>query len=225
MNEHDDFEGEELSDADLAVLSGFLGDAAVWDEPDPALEDRVVEAIRTEAIRTRAAERGPVLEDVDAGEGAPAAPIRSRRAGGRRLRLVAAVAAAAVVVIAAVGIVRLATSSGDNGVLLALAPTDLAPADSSVDVRIDERPNGTRLLLDLSRVPPAPAGSYYEAWLRQSPEVGVSAGTFHMRGGDGRVELWSGVSPDDYPLVTITLQDEGGGGDSSGVVFYAGRLG
>ena len=55
-------------------------------------------------------------------------------------------------------------------------------------------------------------------------DVGVSAGTFHMRGGDGSIELWSGVSPDDYPLVTVTIQQEADGAESSGRVVLRGLL-
>ena len=42
--------------------------------------------------------------------------------------------------------------------------------------------------------PPAPEGQYYEGWLHDTDSGDwVSVGTFHMRGGDGRVVLWSGV--------------------------------
>jgi len=55
----------------------------------------------------------------------------------------------------------------------------------------------------------------------------VSAGTFHFRGGGGDdpIILWAAVSPADYPLVTITLQDLDGGAESSGRVVLRGRLG
>ncbi|MBV1894375.1 MAG: anti-sigma factor, partial [Ilumatobacteraceae bacterium] len=70
----------------------------------------------------------------------------------------------------------------------------------------------------------APDGFYYEAWLRKSPEVGVSAGTFHLRGGDGSIQLWAGVALDEYPILTVTLQTEGGGAASSGIVVLAGKI-
>jgi hypothetical protein len=61
----------------------------------------------------------------------------------------------------------------------------------------------------------------YEAWLRKDADVGVSAGTFHLRGGDGELELWAGVSIEDYPLVTVTLQDEADPVSSGQVVLRA----
>ena len=46
----------------------------------------------------------------------------------------------------------------------------------------------------------------------------VSVGTFHMRGGDGRVVLWSGVPIARYRELLVTAEIEGsagGHGDSS----------
>ena len=53
----------------------------------------------------------------------------------------------------------------------------------------------------------------------------VTIGTFHMQGGDDTVELWSGVPLDEYPTLTVTLQDEGGGQESSGRVVLTGVIG
>jgi hypothetical protein len=61
-------------------------------------------------------------------------------------------------------------------------------------------PLGTRLILDVAGLPPAEPGEYHEAWMRTGPEVGVSAGTFHLRGDHGQIELWAGVTADNYPL-------------------------
>jgi hypothetical protein len=120
-------------------------------------------------------------------------------------------------------VVDLNPSDGGADVELALAATELAPG-ASADAAIDTTPLGTRILLDMRDLPPAPAGTYYEAWLRIDADIGVSAGTFHMRGGDGEIELWAGVSIDDYPLFTVTLQDEGGGAASSGRVVLSARF-
>ena len=84
-------------------------------------------------------------------------------------------------------------------------------------------PIGTRIILDVAGLPPAEPGTYYEAWMRVDAETGVSAGTFHLRGGDGEIELWSGVTAADYPLLTVTVQDEGQAA-SSGVVVLRGRI-
>ncbi len=140
-----------------------------------------------------------------------------------RRRLWPALAAVAAALVLLGGFALFAGSDdGVDGVELALAGTDLAP-DASAQVVVTDTPQGTRIDLDLTGLPPAPAGSYHEAWLRQSPEIGVSAGTSHLQGGDGSVELWAGVTLDDSPLVTVTLQEEGAGAESSGRVVLTGR--
>lgn len=133
-------------------------------------------------------------------------------------------AAAALVLVAAVGLASLTLRGDDDPDLeVALVGTDLAP-DATAVAEVTGTPMGTRLVLDVTGLPPAPDGQYYEAWLRQSPEIGVSAGTFHLRGGDGAIELWSGVTVDRYPLITVTIQDEDAGAMSSGRVVLKGTV-
>ncbi|MEZ5378576.1 MAG: anti-sigma factor [Acidimicrobiales bacterium] len=135
----------------------------------------------------------------------------------RRLALPAlAGAAAASVVFAALTLRPSSDPSPDAE--LALAPTDLVPGAAG-NIDVFDTANGTRIVLDVSGLPPAEPGQYYEAWLRQDPEVGVSAGTFHLRGGGGTIELWAGVTIDDYPLFTITVQDEADTTSSGKVVL------
>ena len=83
--------------AELDELRGLLETPATWEEPDGALEDRIVSAIADEARRARPAESAPAL--------APAEPQAPRRRGFhwpfRRPALVLggfATAAAAIVV-------------------------------------------------------------------------------------------------------------------------------
>lgn len=86
------------------------------------------------------------------------------------------------------------SDTGDGGVdvELALAATDLEPGASG-NVELTVPPDGTRIMIATSGLPPAPDGTYYEAWLRTGPDFGVSAGTFHRRGGgDESIELWAG---------------------------------
>jgi anti-sigma-K factor RskA len=237
--------------AELDAIARILGDAAVWDEPDPTVEDRVVAAIFAEAAQSGAGGPGrladgprtsapspPTAPAIDRTETArplpspvtpepPAAPSGrgvDARHRFRSARLV--LAAAAVVAVVAIGAALLRSSSEPEvGEQVALAATDLAPAGAEGDANIVNRPGGTEIVLDVSGLPPAPEGSYYEAWLRKSPEVGVSAGTFHLRGGDATIVLWAGVSTDDYPLVTVTIQQEGAGAESSGKVVLKGKVG
>ncbi|MDW3219153.1 MAG: anti-sigma factor [Acidimicrobiales bacterium] len=190
----DSFDSQDPVDADLAA---FLAEPSMWDELDPAVEDAIVAAI--------AEERDLV---------APVIAVDARR------RWVTPLLAGAAVVVLVAGL--LVTFLRDDTVTpeieLALDATDLAPSAEGL-VEIDTTPLGTRLILDVSGLPPAPAGQYYEAWLRTGPDVGVSAGTFHLRGGDGRIELWAGVTIEDYPLFTITIQDEADPTSSGRVVL------
>jgi hypothetical protein len=86
---------------------------------------------------------------------------------------------------------------------------------------ITDTPEGTRIAISVSDLPPAALGTYYQAWLRKHAQIGVSAGTFHLRDGDGPIELWAGVSTDDYPLLTVTLQQEAQTKSSGQVVLKA----
>lgn len=199
-------------------LAGLLGDPSVWAETHPALEDSIVAAITAEAA-TRpelVADTGLVESPTDS----KVVPISaSRRWFGPA---VACVAAALTLLVGG-----LILTSGDDdepgGLEVALAPTDFAPEAEAL-ARVAETPLGTRIILDVSGLPPAEPGTYYEAWMRVDAEVGVSAGTFHLRGGDGEIELWSGVLAEDYPLLTVTVQDEGQAA-SSGVVVLRGLIG
>ncbi|GJM38690.1 MAG: hypothetical protein DHS20C19_20570 [Acidimicrobiales bacterium] len=194
----DSFDSQDPVDTDLAA---FLAEPSMWDELDSSLEDAIVAAIAQERDLVR-----PAV--------APVVSIDSRR------RWAAPLLAGAAVVVLVAGL--LATFLRDDTVTpeieLALAATELAPSAEGL-VEIDTTPLGTRLILDVSGLSPAPEGQYYEAWLRTGPDVGVSAGTFHLRGGDGRIELWAGVTIDDYPLFTITIQDEADPTSSGQVVL------
>ena len=129
-------------------------------------------------------------------------------------------AAAALLLVAGIfGVARLGGSSPDLKV--ELAGTDLAPAASAI-AEVTSTPNGTRIVIEVNDLPPAPPGTYYEAWLRKDTAIGVSAGTFHLRGGGGtEIELWAGVTPDEFPLLTVTLQDEAQPESSGQVVLKA----
>jgi hypothetical protein len=224
MTERDHIDLSEPTEAELAALAALLSDEAVWEDPDPGVEDAVVAAITAEAAATPAPSFGP-----------PPSPRARTRAGARRPAarrsgwgLLAGSAAAAALIIV-VALVALQGTGGGPEQQLALRPPATLPPDASplasADVTVEETADGTRIVLDVTGLAPAPAGYYYELWLRKNPQEGVSAGTFHLRGGgEERIELWTGVSPRDYPLITVTLQPEGMA-ESSGQVHLSGRLG
>lgn len=203
---------------DPVELDALLADPALWVDPPSGTEDAVVAAV----LRESGTDAGSSRSD---GQAAPAPmPLRARRP------VAAWVAAAAAALLAVV--VLLSPSPDDDGdgdappppdAVATLVGTELA-SDARADVEVVALPNGVRIMLEVEDLPPAPPGAYYQAWVRRSPEEGVSAGTFHMRGGDGPVVLWAGVSTDDYPLLTVTLQQESEGPESSGQVVLRGEL-
>ena len=225
MTEFDDLEHPDpAAEALVAGFGALLADEATWAEAPPGLADDVLAAIRAESVEI---DPDPTVVPATTGHApdehvAPVIDLSRRRR--RTSRLLAAAAAAVVVVMGVFAFSQ--RTSDDKGQLLALSGTDLAP-DASAVVELIDTPDGTVLRLDATGLPPAADDEYYEAWLRQSPEIGVSAGTFHFRGGGGDdpIILWAAVSPADYPLVTITLQDLDGGAESSGRVVLRGRLG
>ena len=196
----------------VAQLPDALRDPAVWAEPPPWLADSIVAAIADERV-----EAGPVVA-------APAAPARARRQRRPRQTWWLAAAAAVIAIVAAVGII--ATRDGGGGEEFAMAGTDLASAASATG-QIDDTDSGLKITLDIQELPPAPDGYFYEAWMRTAndddPDL-TAIGTFHMRGGDSTVTLWSAVDVDTHPIITVTLQEEGAGPESSGQVVLRGSL-
>ena len=194
----------ELPDAELDALSAMLGSASVWDEPDPAVEDFIVSQVAAEAsVRPHT----------------PPAPGRADR---RHLRVIAA--AAALFLVVGVGIALLVPTDDDAGTTtVALGGTDLAPG-ATAEAELEDLRSGLRVVLDVSSLPPAEPGTYYQGWVRNDDGESVTIGTFHMRGGDAEIELWAGVTSVDYPIITVTLQEEGAGPASSGMVVLRGRL-
>jgi len=225
---HNCFPEDEPDDDALAALSALLAEPAMWEQADPDTEDAIVamisaeiEAASSDPETTNRPTELPRLAPITNGASSKTEPIGGATVipismAHRWLRPVGVGVAAAIVLIA--GYALGANSIGrDDGTEFALAATELAPGGEATAV-ISETLQGTRIRLDVSGLPPAADGSYYEAWLRQNAEIGVSAGTFHLRGGDdGVIELWAGVSVEDYPLFTITVQDEAVP-DSSGQV-------
>jgi hypothetical protein len=213
---------EEDGDGAAASLDALLSDPLVWEEPPAELEDAVLAAIADEV----AASPAPVVAPAAAPGVADLSARRGRRWVQPFLAGAAAAAVAAVVLVVGVGVLDDDSTTGrEGGTEVALAGTDLAP-DASADALVADTPLGTVVDLDVTGLDPAPEGTYYEAWLRQEGDDGnaVSAGTFHLRGGDGEIALWAGVAPEQYPLLTVTLQEEGAGAESSGQVVLRGRV-
>ena len=111
--------------------------------------------------------------------------------------------AAAAIVVIVVG-VAVVSRGGSDGVTFALEGTEAQPG-AKADVTVSATPAGLKILLDAEGLPGAPEGFMYEAWVGDG-EIGVSAGTFHLRGGDGTIELWAGVTGPNFYRIWITLE-------------------
>lgn len=191
-------------------LGELLASPSVWAPAPPELAERVVEAIVAERAAS-GAERHHVVE---IGAVDPVGGHRSRRTTSPVVLLAAAALVLVVAGVVAVGSVSLLRSDGTgDGVAVALAaagPTRTATATAMVDTT----PKGTKISLDASGLPPAEPGTYYHAWMVRGHER-ISAGTFHLRGGDGRVDLWCGIDGAEYTTLAVTLEsvDGGNGGE------------
>lgn len=219
-------------------IEAMLADPALWDEPTPGLEDQIVAAVTAAREESHVdLELVPAPDPVSKPEPEPeptnVSDLAARRHRSRRPAMTgfASGIAAALALLAVLNFGGFLGGDGlgnsgeaRNSIEVTLAATDLAPPTATADAVVTEGALGTRLVIRFEDLPAAEDGTYYEAWLRQSPEIGVSAGTFHLRGGDGEIELWSAVSPEDYPLLTVTLQQEDAGAASSGQVVLAARL-
>jgi hypothetical protein len=189
---------------ELPLLTDVLGDASTWAEPSAGLEDAIVRAV---AAATATAE--------------PERPLthRRRRMPARRWRFAAAAAAVAAI---AVGTVVASLGGGTSPEFSAqLAATEVVPgAHASAD--ITRNGGGFRIALDASGLAVLPAGQYYEAWLKNSSGTLVPVGTFSSS--NDRVTLWSGVSPADFPTLSITIELDDNNQGSSGHVVLAGPV-
>ena len=176
----------------------------------PELADRLAEQQRAVELARSAVD----------GVEAPAA-LRARIDAGRRLprgstsrRLVLTGVAAATVAVVALALGLAAFDSGTTGERFhaVLAPTGLAPGASG-EAALTKTSSGWRIELAAAGLPRLEGGRFYEAWLRNSEGVLVPIGTFNE---SRKVTLWAGVSPKDFPTLTVTREQADGDQASSG---------
>ncbi len=186
------------------VAAGLASDA-VWAEVDEGILDRIL---------------------IEVGEGPDAEPIGTlaevgRPRWSRNPMLVAA--AVALFVVATVGVI--AGIRGRNGgevTTVAMIGTELAPGAGGT-ARVRPTGSGVEITLNIEGLAPAPEGFYYQAWVK-GPSGLVTIGTFHARRDAHDIDLWSGVDLANYPTITVTLQREGDGAESSGQVVLKGEV-
>jgi hypothetical protein len=204
---------ESLSCADRAELDelrSMLSSAAMWDEPDPGLEDRIVSTIADAASQ-------PVPHR------APSLPQRSRFSALFRRPVIAfGSLAAAAAVIAVVLVVALGGSSGPAQLRFAMVVhgTPLAPGAHG-NATLTKTASGWRIELSATGLPHLQNGRYYQAWLKNAAGILVPVGTFN----DARqVTLWSGVPVTQFRTLTVTQQLANGNPVSSGRRVLVGTI-
>jgi hypothetical protein len=194
--------------AELDGLRAVLTDPAVWVEPDPALQERIVAAV------TRARD-----EDVAAlsADGPPDTTGVARRRPRWIPYGIVGVAAAAVLALGlAVGLSGPKNSSVQYEA--SLGGTSLAPR-ASAEVTLTQTASGWRIHFHAAGLPRRADGEFYEAWLKNEAGVLVPIGTFNQ--GDD-VILWAGVPPSSFPILTVTREVADGDQSSSGQVVVMG---
>jgi hypothetical protein len=202
--------------AELAELAA-LADGSLAPERRAALDARIAASpaladLLAEQQRAVALARGAAIE-VEA----PAA-LRARiERGGlsrrpARRRLVAAGSAVAVVAAVVVALAVRSTSTPGAQFRAALAPTGLVPGAGG-EATLTKTSSGWRIELNATGLPRRQGRLFYEAWLRNRAGVLVPIGTFNE---SRKVTLWAGVSPKDYPSLTVTREQADGNQASSG---------
>jgi hypothetical protein len=196
--------------AELTLLADLLADPSTWAEPSAGLEDAIVRAV---------ADAEPTTTDT----ATPIAAGQRRRATprGRSVLRWAAVAAAVV----AIAVATIILVNGDGGTSpdyqAQLSATAVAPgAHASADITATAA--GFRVAFDARGLPRLQAGQYYQAWLKNAAGTLVPIGTFSSS--DGNVTLWSGVSPKNFPTITVTIESPDNNQASSGRRVLVGQV-
>jgi hypothetical protein len=189
-------------DAAEEALARLLADPAVWVDAPPSLEAEVVDVIRARA---------------GANQRAPSRPARRRRAYG-----IATAAAAAIVVAVTLSATVAARVEGPRRDFAAqLTGTERAP-NARASAAITKNRGGFTVVLDARGITHLPPGEFYQAWLSNEAGTLVPIGTFSSD--DSRITLWSGVSPTDFPTMSITIERSDGNQSSSGLRVLAGPV-
>jgi hypothetical protein len=192
--------GDDVDESERAALDdlrSLLADPSVWEEPPEGLEASVVAAVtETSQVPARAATR--------------------RSTSWPALALVGA---AAVFVLVAI----LVGPGGDpapTGLEAALAGTELAPTAEGQAV-LTKTDAGWRIELDATGLPRLDDGRFYQAWLKAEDGEAVSIGTFNE---PDDVVLWAGVSPREFPTLTVTQESAHDGTPPPGERVLAGTV-
>jgi hypothetical protein len=123
-------------------------------------------------------------------------------------------------VAAVVALVVISSGTSRERFHAALAPTELARGASG-EATLTKTASGWRIELDATGLPRLADGRFYQAWLKNAVGVLVPVGTFN----EGRhVTLWAGVSPKQFPTLSVTRERSDGDQTSSGDKVLVGTV-
>lgn len=205
----DEHDQEDSKDALSESVLARLDEPATW-EPTPAGGlGPLLDQMRDESAGASTDDATPVPATTE-----PSNVVGLRDKPPRTMPFIAGVAAGLLLpLVIGLAIFGLSRSNGEEAAApepdfsIDLDATDLAPEADAL-VEFTNGAAGTRIKLDLTGLPPAEPGTYYEAWIADSNDA-VSTGTFHLRGGDDSIVLWAGVPASDFDVFAITIQDIG----------------
>jgi hypothetical protein len=194
--------------AELDELRALLRSPSSWAEPDPALEQRVVAAIKQETRRPGVRRR-------------VRPPAFRRRFGLRRSAFALAGVVAAVAAVVLIALVVENTSPAAQRFAMVVSGTNLDP-QARGSATLTKTSSGWRIELRASGLPRLANGRYYQAWLKNPAGILVPVGTFN----DARqVTLWSGVPVTQFRTLTVTQQLANGNPASSAKRALIGTIG
>jgi hypothetical protein len=187
-------------DERLDLIREVLASDATWSDPPPQVADGILASLATESASQ------PKSDEARAGRW----PLALAGVGG-------------LVAVAALVLGTISVTQGEDDNVVAMSGTDLQ-AEATGEAAFGPTEAGWWIRLDVSGLPPAPEGSYYEGWVWSDEGEGVSIGTFHLRGDEMPIVLWSGVPLADYPSIWVTLESEAEGPEASDEIVMTGRI-
>ena len=192
--------------AELTPTAGMLKAAAPVGLPPPDLQARTLAAVRQAAAESRP-------------DRAAAWRARWRRWNARMLTL-----AAAVVVAVGVGAGLLASQSG-GGLSFAIALHPAAGQAASGQAVAHQADGGFSIQLTVAHLADLGPGRFYECWYagpgsRPGHPRLITAGTFTVGGsGTATVQMWSAADPRIFPVMQITAETAGDGGQHGHIIL------
>ncbi len=184
----------------LDLIRDVLGSGATWAEPPPQVGDEILASLASEAVSQ---------------------PAMAEARTGRWALVLAGVGGLVAFAALAWGTMSVMRVDQDN--VVAMSGTELETAASG-EAEFGPTDAGWWVRLEVTGLPPAPEGSYYQGWVWSDDGEGVSIGTFHLRGDEMPIVLWSGVPLAEYPSIWVTLESEADGPEASDQIVMTGRI-